>query len=242
MLLPAAVLEFLRAPYAFSCLELPNNYACAGQFALFQIGYRVHGITAEDLTGAAAKSFPTNAYVIASNALADPFVIYFDQEPQGFPVYFARHGQGVWHWQQISPSLCEFSQILAQLQTLEDTPEAMVRFLQAQNLQAEYWQELEQTFSEMQEDAALDDELSHIDPSLNLQDWQQMRLIITDLGANKLPVVKFIKDRLQISLSQALALSKNLPLELEQGAQRWLNNTAQDLQALGASVELQVIA
>lgn len=238
--LPQELINFLQQPLLFESLEMPQAYANPEQFDWFQIGYRVHGITHEDLTSTATGAFQPSWYVIAHNEMADPFFIDLTEQAQGFPVYFGLHGQGNWQAEQVASSLAQFTHYLTQIKQLEQNTASVLAYVADIAEENEFWCGVEHYYQELL-NAADDAEFLPVNHQLNPQDWQQVQLYLLALGEHKLEVIKFVKNYLKLSLPQALADTKKLPLRLNTGARRFMQVVADDLSALGAQVELVVV-
>ncbi len=239
--LPDELHHLLQAPIFFEGLEMPQHYADPKHVDWFQIGYRVHGITHEDLTSTESGAFQPTWYVFAQNEMADPFFIDIAEQEQGFPVYFARHGQGFWQAEPIAESFTAFTNYLNQIKQREQCIPELLAFVQNIASDSEFWCSVEYYYEELLASVEEDDAFLPVNDQVNPADWEVVQVRLLALGARKLEVVKFIKDYLQLSLVQALAVTKELPLTVKQGARRFMQVLADDLQALGAEVDLLAI-
>ena len=100
MKIPEKIEEFIKQRIEFEVYRLPQFYPDLKSFDNFQIGYKVHGLTGENLTGKKEGDFKESWFVICSNYSDDPFIVDFLEEDKNFPVYFAFHGCGNWTLQQ----------------------------------------------------------------------------------------------------------------------------------------------
>jgi hypothetical protein len=80
------------------------------QFSAAQEGYRWSSPQRTRL-----ENWPTNWVVIAA-VFGDPFIV--DIGELGAPVYFARHGAGVWSARRVSPSLTDFIEVLTRFESV----------------------------------------------------------------------------------------------------------------------------
>ena len=86
-----------------------------------QLGYRIHGITDEDLTGSADGDWQPDWYVIGEGLCGDPLFVDISEKEQGFPVYTAQHGAGRWDAVKAANSIAAFVEIIRLLnEAVED--------------------------------------------------------------------------------------------------------------------------
>jgi hypothetical protein len=97
--------------------EKVRVYRESGLQAL-QVGYSISP-TGEVLTGEQAGDWRTDWIVIGyEECCGDP--IFIDSSAEGFPVYTAIHGEGIWDAKQIAVSLKAFGRVLSTVAALSN--------------------------------------------------------------------------------------------------------------------------
>ena len=236
-ILPTAVRQFIEEAIVPGSMPLPCHYPRPDDWDGWQIGFRCHGLTGEDLVGTSPGAWQPGWYVIALNGFDDPFFIDLDEEAQGFPVYYAPHGAGRWDAERVSPSLHRFTEILAALHDIGADEMAAQNYLEREvDLAGELWREVLEHYRS----AALEE---HEDVSLEAppgdEIWQHGALIIIRIGLQKMKVVQFLRQALGLSPQEVLALAGRQNILVAQGYLVRLQRTQAHLQGLGATVEFR---
>jgi hypothetical protein len=210
-------------------MYLPFHYPALHELEGYQSGFRRHGITGADLTGTRPGQWQPGWHVIALNGFDDPFFVDITEEEQGFPLYFAHHGAGKWEAIKIAETINGFSQILHNLQTLQQNEEATIAWLNANIvLTNTFWKEL-------YDDLISAPEQFEETPAVDAAAFTPGKLLITHIGPEKIRVVNYLKELLQLTPQEALALSKRTEIIAAEGYQMHLNKIMNDLQKLGAT-------
>lgn len=231
--LPDAVRAFLEAAVTPGEMTLPFHYATPERWGEQQRGFRVHGITGEDLTASRAGEWQPGWVVIALNGFDDPFFIDVSESAQGFPVYYAPHGAGRWNAECIAPTLASFSERLLALRDAADDDAAFLHYLDTlPGAQSPFWSDVrsERLAREEEEDLCVPP-----DPAV----WQQGRLVITAPGPQKLKVIQLLRKTLNLPLSEVMAFVAQPPIVAGEDFHIRLRPLEEALVALGASVEFQ---
>lgn len=215
---------------------LPMHYADPERLDEYQVGFRTHGLTGENLVSDADGEWHPDWYVIALTGLDDPVFIATGEAQSGYPVYTALHGAGRWDAIKIAPSLAAFARLLEALAEVQEDTAGFERLIIAETDPANtYWREIL--------DALRDSEDSEESPSdagdFNPADFEQGDLIITDLGPHKLKVVQIISKSRDVSLKDALALAETPRLKAASGVRLRLQRLREQLEASGATVEFR---
>jgi len=218
MVLPQQIHDFCAAQLSLDNLCLPQNYPAINQFDEFQAGYRYHGNTGASLTSDKPGAFQEGWYVICSNYFGDPFYVDINEASIGFPVYFSWHGAGKWTPLRIAATLQAFSEQLA----LFKSGEASAAHFDLTN---EFWKEV---FENNSEPAAPEQ-------AVDMSEWIQGAVYITNIGADKTAVTNFLKGLLNLSPKDALLLSRQAEIKVKEGYLLHLKNLVAQLGALGAS-------
>ncbi len=146
--IPEAVRQWIDYPVVVEApAVLPQTYPDYGNFhELFQDGYRFSGLSSEDLTGNTEGAWQNGWYVIARNYYEDPFAVDFNEEAQGFPVYFCKRGRGgAWIPHPAAPTLADFTANLIAVKKLKNNPEELLDYLQNHtDPDSPLWQEARQ--------------------------------------------------------------------------------------------------
>ncbi|WES66525.1 hypothetical protein [Superficieibacter sp. HKU1] len=231
--LPDAIHAFLDAAVTPGEMTLPFHYSTPERWEAQQRGFRVHGITGENLTASRAGEWQPGWYVIALNGFDDPFFIDSSESAQGFPVYYAPHGAGRWNAERIAPTLASFSERLLALRDAADDDAAFLQYLDTlPDAQSPFWSDVrsERLAREEEEDLC-----APPDPAA----WQQGRLVITATGPQKLKVIHLLRKTLNLPLSEVMAFVAQLPIVAGEDFHIRLRPLEEALVALGASVEFQ---
>lgn len=233
VILPKDLIDFLAMPFEMEMMCLPCHYPDIASFLDFQEGYRFCGNSATDLTGHQAGDWHPEAYVIAVNYFADPFVIYLTASAQGFPVYYAQHGAGRWDFEKIAENLDQFQQDLKYFQTLEQDKLKFAAYIQQhKDLKIELWNELYCSLQNTQ--------ISQLNENTVVEEYTPLiygKLILTEIGQHKLKVVSFIKQHLKLTCAEALHCIQQLPLEIDTGSQQHCQCIQIQLENIGATTE-----
>lgn len=232
VIMPEAVRVFVESALVAGDMALPFHYPKTDEWHGWQNGFRRHGITGESLVATAPGEWQPGWYVVALNGFDDPFFIDLEEAEQGFPVRYAPHGAGRWEPEQVAPNLETFSAILMRLHEMIDDDVAAQRYLEAEvNLSTDLWREVwEQRGSWA---------LASVEPETprNPEDWRWGTLSLTEIGPQKVKVLHFLKQTLDLTLGEAMALAGNLPITVEQGFCIHLRRTVSALEELGATAE-----
>jgi hypothetical protein len=236
-IMPTAVRQFIEEAIVPGSMPLPCHYPRQEDWEGWQIGFRRHGITGENLVGTSPGAWQPGWYVIALNGFDDPFFIDLDEEAQGFPVYYAPHGAGRWDAERIASSLRHFAEILATLRDIGADETAAQDYLEREvGLAGELWPDvLEHYRSAAQEEH----EEAPLEAPPGDEVWQHGALIITRIGPQKMKVVQFLRQALDLSPQEALALAGRQNIPVAQGYLVRLQRTQAHLQGLGATVEFR---
>lgn len=234
--LPTAVHRFLADATVPGDMALPFHYPRPEEWESWQSGFRRHGNTGESLLATTPGAWQPGWYVIALNGFDDPFFIDLQEAAQGYPVYYALHGAGRWEAQCAAPNLQRFGEMLATLRDYGDDDAAALRWMKAEvDLDTELWREV---WEERQKRKPLDEEppcTTPPDPTA----WQHGALVITAIGPQKMKIVHWLKQALDLTPQQALALAAQPSIEVGSGYRTQWRGAEEQLQALGATVEFR---
>ncbi|SHL35415.1 hypothetical protein SAMN05444266_10352 [Chitinophaga jiangningensis] len=232
--LPASIQEILTAAICPGDICLPAYYPAVETFESLQAGFRTHGHTGEDLTGTASGQWQPGWYTIALNGMDDPFFVDFTESDTGYPVYYAPHGAGRWDAVPVASSAAQFIQLMQELEKRYDDQEATLAYLREQVdvEHNELWQEV---YANTQDREQEPEESTPVDMS----EWIAGRIVITDLGANKMKLIQLLKETLRITNVQALELSKKKEITYKQGYLLHLKPIILQLQRMGAAAEFR---
>lgn len=229
--IPDAIYAFITAAVVPGDLMLPFHYPQPEQWHAWHSGYRWHGITGENLVADTPGMWQPGWYLIALNCMDDPFFIDLDEAAQGYPVYYAAHGAGRWQAERIAPDLQAFQSLLNQLCHTDET--AALAVLDAHTeADSAFWLELRETWQTRD----IDEENT---PDVDPEDWQAGRLLITDIGPQKLKVVQVLRKTLNLPLADALSFVASLPICVSEDFRLRLRPLERELQATGATVKFQ---
>lgn len=226
---PKTIEGFITQAIMMDNLMLPYFYPSIADFNAFQQGYKIDNDNKEN-------GFKSSWWVICSNYFNDPFFVDFDEFEQDFPVYFAFHGQGVWRPLLIAPSLSAFETIITEIQKVQDDRAEYLAYLQNHvDLNHEFWQEVYQNTLEKEEYSDDDNEQEY--QHISLEDYAHVALWITDIGQNKMAVIKYLKQALNLTPKQALNLPNELPFKYCEGVKLVLLRDFAELQSLGVTCQ-----
>lgn len=224
------LIDFLATPIEMETMCLPCHYPDVTSFEDFQEAYRFCGNSGKDLTGMQAGDWHPDDYVICLNYFADPFVINLTESTQGFPVYYAQHGAGRWDFEKIAESLVQFRQDLVCFQTLEKDNSKFAAYIeQHKDLKIELWNELYETLKNAQNTDLNENRVIKNHPPLVYG-----KLLLLQVGSQKLKVVSFLKQHLKLTGAEALHCIQQLPLEIEIGSQQVCQRIQSQLENIGA--------
>lgn len=231
---PAAARQFMEAATVAGDMALPFHYFRPEEWAGLQSGFRTHGTTGESLVATTPGEWQPGWYVIALNGFDDPFFIDLHEAAQGYPVYYAPHGAGRWEAECAAPSLRRFGEMLAALRDRGDDDAAALRWMEAEaDLGTALWREV---FEERRKREPRDEPpAAPPDPAA----WQHGSLVITAVGPQKMKIVHWLKQALDLTPQEALALAAQPDITVGDGYRAEWRNAQTQLQALGATVEFR---
>jgi hypothetical protein len=216
MVIPQQLLDFCAAQITLDNLCLPQQYPDVNNFNAFQVGYRFHGNTAASLVSEQPGAFQPGWYVICSNYFGDPFYVDIHASAVGFPVYFSWHGAGQWTPVLIADTLAEFKEQLELLKAGGDF---------AFDLTNEFWKEVAENNSEPEVTG----------PAVDMSEWIQGAVYITDIGSDKTAVTNFLKGLLKLTPKDALLLSRQAEIKVKEGYLLHMKHLMEQLRSLGAT-------
>ncbi|MCY4780344.1 hypothetical protein ORI89_11835 [Sphingobacterium sp. UT-1RO-CII-1] len=228
------LLDFWKQYYVIENLSLPEYYPEPGQVLAFQAGYAFNAVSGESLQGGREEDFKESWLVVAANYFADPFFIDFNEAEEGFPVYFAFHGAGRWTPIKVADTIAGFQERLRIIFDNKFDQAYLLDFVRDIGCEGNaFWEEVYQAVLDMPEYSE-DDEIEQLDRS----DWAETEVYITALGPNKMKIVALLKEKFKLSGPEALKLSKQDRVFYHKGPYKWALASAQELEALGATVEV----
>ncbi|MBB5622054.1 hypothetical protein HDE69_003119 [Pedobacter cryoconitis] len=211
-------------------LYLPQNYPEVKTFEKFQQGYKYIEGTGEILTGTKPSDFKESWYVICSNDMNDPFFVDLSEQDQGFPVYFSWHGAGSWELVKVAEDLKDFTAKLLSIKKVDQDKAELLRLLETKfDLTIELWKDMYASIEEEEEDDHVED--------ADLSEWISGKVVIRDIGQQKMKIVHYLKEHFKLTPQQALALSKQKDIEVDQGHLLYLKGLVNYLKELGATAE-----
>lgn len=129
------------------CTKTPLLPCIYGDFEDMQMGYRYDPVQECSLITEKPGSWQKSWYVIAQNALGDPFFLDLDKED--YPVYTAMHGSGAWEPIVVAESLVQFTEILHRINETDLTFPYNLEFLAEQvESNNEFWMEVNESCRE----------------------------------------------------------------------------------------------
>lgn len=232
--LPRAVRRFIEDAIVAGDVALPFHYPRPEHWQGWQSGFRYHGITGESLIATTPGEWQPGWHVIALNGFDDPFFIDLGEEAQGFPIYYAPHGAGRWNAELAAPSLQRFGEWLTALRDLGDDDAAARQLIETEaGLDTELWNEV---FEGRQRRPAT---VTESDPPPDPAAWAHGTLVVTAIGPQKMKVVLFLRQLLDLSPQEALTLAMQGDLAVAEGYLAHLRRVQAQLQALGATAEFR---
>ncbi len=228
MKLPPAIAFFLKEKMTVAVACLPQKYPEAERFLFFQKGYRVHAISGDILTGDQPGDFQPDWFVICTNEFDDPFFVDFTEEEKDFPVYFALHGAGKWEHLLIADTITKFTSLLISLQHLQHDKERSLSFAKENtDLSNSFWKEVYTSIAERETNDL-------ITLPGNESAWIKGKVVITNLGNNRMRVINHLKEKLKLTPQQALHLSKGEEIEYSTGYLVHIKREMELLKKMGA--------
>lgn len=204
--IPEIIQNFIKQEISIECLCLPQDYLDLKKVNKIQAGFRYNALTNESTIGTQRGDWKEDWYVIATNYFLDPFIVKLKEEKKGFPVYFDICG-GDWSFTKVADSLSKFENILKQIANLEQMNETdrLLSFLKENtNLKNKLWKEVHETIEEESEEP-----LEEVKAPSNKKSTENNTLpIITNVGANRAKVANYLKQKIGLSLQQALDIIK----------------------------------
>ncbi|MDM1298313.1 SMI1/KNR4 family protein [Empedobacter falsenii] len=231
------LVNFLKNNLVIENLCLPENYPSLENIFDFQDGYAYNSVNNTFLYGQREGDFKDSWLVIATNYFADPFFIDFDESSQNFPVYFAYHAAGKWSPIRIADSIEAFQQKLKEIHEYRFQKEELIKIINIDgNSTNEFWNEVFESCQNLSEINEND-----LAQKYEQSDWREAELYITDIGPNKMKIVSKLKEKFNLSGTEALQLSKQDRILYHKGTYRWMAPSIQQLEKLGATVEIVMI-
>lgn len=231
------LIDFFANTVEIENLCMPENYPSLDTIFDFQDGYAYNSVSNQFLFGEKEGDFKENWLVIATNYFADPFFIDFNEFQENFPVYFAYHGAGKWFPIKISNSLKDFQQKLKSIHQHRFDKEQLKKIVENEDIIAnKFWKEV---FENIQNIATLTE--TEITEKQIQTDWREAELYIISLGPNKMKIVSLLKDKFNLTGAEALQMSKKDKILYHQGLFKWMKSSIQELENLGASVEIVML-
>jgi len=220
MKLPLIIEMFIRQAVQSGHFALPFHYPEAGVIESLQ--------WFSNLEGSEDGRWQPGWYVIALNGRDDPFFVDLAQAALEYPVYYCSHDAGKWEAIQIAESIPHLIRILVDLSAIQNDDEATLRYLETTVvLENELWEEVYKNIKY----SAQFKEPAVIDPSLLINGI----VAITDFGHNKLKVVHWLKDYLGLRPQEALSLSKQQTVQVQEGLLLHMQIIIDQLNHLGAT-------
>ena len=237
--MPEAMREFAEAAISGRDMALPWHYPKVEDWQSLQSGFRTHGISGENLVGTEDGQWRPGWFVIALNGFGDPFFIDLGEEAAAYPVYYSPHGAGHWDAVLVASSLREFGAMLQSLAALDDDDTAL-QYLESHTDESNpLWSEVRAARRESVADESHAAEEKAEEKPVDPTAWQHGTLLITRLGPHKLKVVHLLKQHLNLTPQQALAVTGALPVSVGRDYLIRLRSIRQELEAVGAQTEFQ---
>jgi hypothetical protein len=232
--LPPSVQAFVDAALVVGDLGLPQWYPEPGGIDAFQVGYRSHGHTGEDLSSEAPGQWHPAWLAVAANYFRDPYFIDLREADAGYPVWWAPASAGRWTPSPVAASIERFGALLQALAALGDDPGAMLARIEREpGTEGAPWREIRANLAEAMDAPEAEGASAPVDPA----HWTRGALVLRDAGARRVEVAQCLVRLLGVAPARALALLKALPLELCSGFQTHLEADLRSLRALGATVD-----
>lgn len=229
MQIPDLIRNFIRKRIVSECILLPFFYPDEGEFESFQEGYRLVGRkTGEGLADDTSRQWHKSWYVIARNALDDPFFVDFVLGGAS-PVYFAYHGAGSWEPIKVADDVMKFEEILIALAALE-APCSLEAIAPLADLNNEFYRELA-------------DDYVQADEQGEEKNYKYFSVFIEDLGVDQVKTLVFLKKFFEDgSFAATKERTQNLPLCLFSGTQELAGALQDKLASLGVKFYAQEIS
>jgi len=232
-----AIRDFLNKGIVVGDPLLPTHYAKFDRLDDFQVGFRTHGHTGENLVSDTDGGWHCEWYVIAMTGLDDPIFIAAGEAENGYPVYTAAHGAGRWDAIQIAPGLAALGRLLEALaEVKEDISQFKCLIIAETDPENEYWREV----LDERQNAAMSEQPPSDIVDYDLTDYETGSLIVIDPGPHKLKVVQIISTCRGLPLKDTLALAAMPQFEAGSGMKLQLRPLKDQLEALGATVEFRL--
>jgi hypothetical protein len=232
--LPPSVQAFVDAALVVGDLGLPQWYPEPGGIDAFQVGYRSHGHTGEDLSSEAPGQWHPAWLAVAANYFRDPYFIDLREADAGYPVWWAPASAGRWTPSPVAASIERFGALLQALAALGDDPGAMLARIEREpGTEGAPWREIRANLAEAMDAPEEEEPSAPVDPA----HWTRGALVLRDAGPRRVEVAQCLVRLLGVAPARALALLKALPLELCSGFQTHLEADLRSLRALGATVD-----
>jgi hypothetical protein len=232
--LPPSVQAFVDAALVVGDLGLPQWYPEPGGIDAFQVGYRSHGHTGEDLSSEAPGQWHPAWLAVAANYFRDPYFIDLREADTGYPVWWAPASAGRWTPSPVAASIERFGALLQSLAALGDDPGAMLARIEREpGTEGAPWREIRANLAEAMDAPEAEEPPAPLDPA----HWTRGALVLRDAGARRVEIAQCLVRLLGVAPARALALLKALPLELCSGFQTHLEADLRSLRALGATVD-----
>jgi ribosomal protein L7/L12 len=234
---PDEVLNFIASAIVAGDMLLPSSYPEPAELETWQVGFRSHGITGEGLVSTKSGAWQPGWYVVALNGFDDPFFIDIGETVAGFPVYYARHGAGRWDALAVAASLRDFGRILSCLRGMAGDDARMLRFLEAEtDVTNALWCGVHEACRHRQ---AQEEQPAPPKQDYDPADFRSGTLFVTDIGPQKLKVIKILRQALGLSLQEVQALAGARDIVAGTGPLIRLRRLRDELTASGASVEFR---
>lgn len=231
------LVNYFTTNYYFENLSLPENYPTIDNILDFQDGYRYNSVNEASLISDKQGDFKDSWLVIATNYFADPFIINLDEVDLNFPVYFAMHGAGKWELQQISNNINIFQDTLKVIYENRFDRDFLVSYfekLSKNNI--EFWDEVYKNALNLPDLTNEEQEVK-----IFQTDWREAEIYITDIGPNKMKIVSLLKKVHNLSGTEALKMSKQNRIYFSKVYFKYIDKTVEQLQNLGAKVEIEML-
>jgi hypothetical protein len=232
--LPPSVQAFVDAALVVGDLGLPQWYPEPGGIDAFQVGYRSHGHTGEDLSSEAPGQWHPAWLAVAANYFRDPYFIDLREADAGYPVWWAPASAGRWTPSPVAASIERFGALLQSLAALGDDPGAMLARIEREpGTEGAPWREIRANLAEAMDAPEAEEPSAPVDPAR----WTRGALVLRDAGPRRVEIAQCLVRLLGVAPARALALLKAPPLELCSGFQTHLEADLRSLRALGATVD-----
>lgn len=232
-----SVRQFVEAAVVTGDMALPFHYPRLQELDAWQIGFRQHGLTGEDLTSSAPGAWRPGWRVIALNGFDDPFFIDLGEEAQGFPVYYAPHGAGRWDALQAAPDIHRFGEMLSALREVADDDSKVMQYIETETgATNELWREVHES---RRDRLGAEQEPPQNETPPDPEAWRRGALILASAGPQRLKVAQVLKQMLNLSPQEALALAAKRDVTIAEGSFGSLRGAHSRLVDLGAAVEFR---